>query len=186
VKYDPAFPDGSVIEVCGLAGDYCVRDTAIALATKYVNCTVVVLNDLVRYPFVPMWLDCKMHTNVEGRSVESHMAHLDYFLNTEKNKGFNYYIFDQTGKLMTPTEIQAKFPNVDALKAAITAEIPNFGPVYNHFLSDPRDIILDYKKSNVRIMLNPLPMAGGRRRSYTARRLRKRASTKKRSNNKRK
>ena len=180
VKYEPAFPDGSVIEVCGLAGDYCVRDTAIALATKYVNCTVVVLNDLVRYPFVPMWLDCKMHTNVEGRPVESHMAHLDYFLNAEKDKGFNYYLFDQTGKLMTPTQIQAKFPSVDALKAAITAEAPNFGPVYNHFLSDPRDIILDYKKSNVRIMLNPLLTTGGRR-SYTARRLRKRASTKKRS-----
>ena len=181
VKYEPAFPDGSVIEVCGLAGDYCVRDTAIALATKYVNCTVVVLNDLVRYPFVPMWLPCKMHTNVEGRPLESHMEHLDYFLNAEKNKGFNYYLFDQTGTLMTPTEIQTKFSSVDELKAAITAEAPNFGPVYSHFLSDPRDIILDYKKSNVRIMLNPLLTTGGRRRSYTARRVRKRASTKKRS-----
>lgn len=183
VKYEPVFPDGSVIEVCGLAGDYCVRDTAIALATQYVNCIVVVLNDLVRYPFVPMWLDCKIHTNVEGRPVESHMEHLDYFLNSEKNKGFNYYIFDQTGKLMTPTQIQMKFPNVDTLKAAITAEIPNFGPVYNHFLSDPRDIILDYKKSNVRIMLPPVLMRGGRR-FYTAR-LRKRRSTKKRGHNKR-
>ena len=153
------------------------------MATQYVNCIVVVLNDLVRYPFVPMWLDCKMHTNVEGRPVESHMEHLDYFLNSEKNKGFNYYIFDQTGKLMTPTQIQMKFPNVDTLKAAITAEIPNFGPVYNHFLSDPRDIILDYKKSNVRIMLAPVLMRGGRR-FYTAR-LRKRRSTKKRGHNKR-
>ena len=93
VKYKPEFPDGSVIEVCGLAGDYCVRDTAIALGKTYPNCQVVVLNYLVRYPFLPIWLPTIMHTNT-GAPVDTHMNHMDIFLNSDVNKGFNYYLFD--------------------------------------------------------------------------------------------
>ena len=45
--------DVEVIEVCGLAGDYCVRDTVVALARKYKEKQIVLLNDLTRYPVLP-------------------------------------------------------------------------------------------------------------------------------------
>ena len=41
------------IEVCGLAGDYCVRDTVVALADKFKNTKIVLLNDFARYPTLP-------------------------------------------------------------------------------------------------------------------------------------
>jgi len=39
--------------VCGLAGDYCVRDTAINLKFKYPNHKVAVIADATRYPSLP-------------------------------------------------------------------------------------------------------------------------------------
>jgi nicotinamidase-related amidase len=54
-KYD--FIDDSIdtIEVTGLAGDYCVRDTVVALSKKYPNKTIVLLNDFTRYPALPFF-----------------------------------------------------------------------------------------------------------------------------------
>ena len=43
------------IEVCGLAGDYCVRDTVVALSKKYLNKKIVLLNDFTRYPALPFY-----------------------------------------------------------------------------------------------------------------------------------
>jgi len=44
------------IEVCGLAGDYCVRDTIVALAKKYKKeKEIVLLNYLTRYAFLPLF-----------------------------------------------------------------------------------------------------------------------------------
>jgi nicotinamidase-related amidase len=177
VKYTPNFPDGSVIEVCGLAGDYCVRDTAIALGNTYPNCRIVVLNDLVRYPFLPMWLGCIMHTNT-GSAPETHLEHLEYFLNTEADKGFNYYLFNGD-KLMKPSEISMAFPDVETLKARIGSDVPNYGGgVLNHFLSDPRDIIKDYTAANVKMLLAS-PQAGGKRKSTRKRKNRKSKKTRK-------
>ena len=42
--------EGVLHLVCGLAGDYCVRDTAINLKFKYPNHKVAVIADAVRYP----------------------------------------------------------------------------------------------------------------------------------------
>jgi len=40
--------------ICGLAGDYCVRDTAINLKFAYPDHTVAILADAVRYPALPV------------------------------------------------------------------------------------------------------------------------------------
>lgn len=45
--------DATHIEVCGLAGDYCVRDTVVALADKFKDKKIVLLNDFTRYPTLP-------------------------------------------------------------------------------------------------------------------------------------
>lgn len=47
--------DATHIEVCGLAGDYCVRDTAVALADIFGDKKIIVLNDFTRYPTLPFW-----------------------------------------------------------------------------------------------------------------------------------
>ena len=41
-------------QVCGLAGDYCVRDTITALAEKFKSKKVVLLGGLTRYPVLPL------------------------------------------------------------------------------------------------------------------------------------
>lgn len=53
VNYSEILKDIGIIEVCGLAGDYCVRDTAMALAQKFETAKIVVLNDFTRYAFLP-------------------------------------------------------------------------------------------------------------------------------------
>ena len=153
----PNVEEGDVIEVCGLAGDYCVRDTAIALKQKYGSkVTVVVLNNMVRYPFLPLVVPILQHrdnenlnkfnTESRGKTQDNHLAHLDRFRIEQKDKGLNYYLFDKDG-LVDKDSI----PDEQTLKK-------NLGN-YFHFISDPRDIVKDYKKVGVKIMISG--QAGG-------------------------
>lgn len=174
-KFDelPGVADGDVIEVCGLAGDYCVRDTAIALKEKYKGkCEVVVLNNMVRYPFLPLVVPILQHRNNEnlnrfntgnrGKTQDNHLAHLDRFRIEQKDKGLNYYLFDKGG-LVDKDSI----PDAETLKK-------NLGS-YFHFISDPRDIVKDYKKAGVKIMIS------GQTGGYTRRAKRSSRSRVKRS-----
>ena len=52
--YNTLLKSSNTIEVCGLAGDYCVRDTIIALAEKYKEKKIVLLGDLTRYAALPL------------------------------------------------------------------------------------------------------------------------------------
>jgi nicotinamidase-related amidase len=160
--FTPTFPEGSIIEVCGLAGDYCVRDTAIALRTKYPGCTVVVLNDLVRYPFLPIAIPVAQHRNrnaASSTSVDNHIVNLGRFLESEENKGLNYYLFNKNG-LMKKSGLLGR--NLLPSLAALQAELPKFNPpagkfatdaLYFHFISDPRALIEDYTDANVKMVI---------------------------------
>ena len=166
----PAVDDGDVFEVCGLAGDYCVRDTALALKQKYPKCTVVVLNDLVRYPFLPLNIPVIQHRNREhgSKSVDNHLENLKHFISHEKNKGLNYYLFNEAG-LVAREDLPKK---VETLESSLET--------YFHFISDPRALIEDYCDHSVK-MLMPRSMTGGRRIKYVSRRGRNRhTSTRKR------
>lgn len=47
--------DATHIEVCGLAGDYCVRDTVVALAEMFNDTKIILLGDYTRYPTLPFF-----------------------------------------------------------------------------------------------------------------------------------
>ena len=55
IDYTTLLSTYDVIEVCGLAGDYCVRDTVVALAQKFKeqSKSIVLLGDLTSYPSLP-------------------------------------------------------------------------------------------------------------------------------------
>jgi hypothetical protein len=116
-----------------------------------------------------------MHTNT-GAEPDNHLNHLDTFLNSDQNKGFNYYIFDEAGKLMTPTEISQRFTDVSRLSLDIQSQAPSFEKVLKHFLSDPRDIITDYNNAQVKMILDPVTMSGGRRHRTRNRRNKRRST----------
>jgi len=160
----PTVDDGDVFEVCGLAGDYCVRDTALALKQKYPKCTVVVLNDLVRYPFLPLDIPVIQHRNREhgSVSVDNHLENLKRFLSIKQNKGLNYYLFNKDG-LLTADEI-SKIDD-DTFKIENKEYLQN----YFHFISDPRALIEDYCDHSVK-MLMTRSMKGGRHIKHTSRR----------------
>ena len=182
-QFNPGCKEGDVIEICGLAGDYCVRDTAIALKTAYPNCEVVVLNDLVRYPFLPICIPITQHRNLET-GVDDHIKNFRRFLSNEKNKGLNDYLFDSNKSLISSENL----PLIDALEA----DLKNFDPVqgkfgengkYYHFISDPRALIEDYKNAGVKMVIKPIE--GGRRRKSQKRKSQKRKSQKRKSQKRR-
>jgi nicotinamidase-related amidase len=170
VKFELNPPDGSVIEVCGLAGDYCVRDTAIALKTLYPACTVVVLGDLVRYPFLPLIVPIVQHRNkLEGSvSIDNHTANLPRFLNVDDpNKGLNYYLFDKDGLVA-----KENLPDLPTLSANLDK--------YFHFISDPRAMVEDYSDVGVKLVAKPITAGGKRRVRKTKKRHGKKRQTRRR------
>jgi nicotinamidase-related amidase len=153
--------DGDVIEVCGLAGDYCVRDTAIALKIKHPNCKVVVLNHLTRYAFLPtqIFLDIggdqvgvgsfPQHNNKitsgEKTMGEKHLdaANIGKFLSNDPNKGFNYYLF-------TPPPT-AQLLSAERMATATSEQIKR--GEFCHFITDHNTIINDYAETGVQLYI---------------------------------
>lgn len=153
--------DGDVIEVCGLAGDYCVRDTAIALKIKHPECTVVVLNHLTRYAFLPTQIFLEIggtqvgvgsfpqHNNkiTSGKKTmgEKHLddANIEKFLTNDSDKGFNYYLFTPppTAQLLTAEQM-----------ATATPEQIKRGE-FCHFITDHNTIINDYAETKVKLYI---------------------------------
>ena len=59
--------------VCGLAGDYCVRDTAINLKFKYPSHRVAVIADATRYPSLPDYvIGAKPKELIDNLHLNSH------------------------------------------------------------------------------------------------------------------
>jgi nicotinamidase-related amidase len=65
--------------VCGLAGDYCVRDTAINLKFAYPTHTVAVIADAVRYPAL---IDYVIGMNAENKDKFMQELHFNTFKDT--------------------------------------------------------------------------------------------------------
>lgn len=170
--------------VVGLAGDYCVRDTALNIAKMAPNThpgikfNVFVVQPLTRYAFVPLavgYPPVTPDTLAQGKN------------NSGKRKDLIYYAFKYGAS--GPEIISA------AEAASITDEqIKNMGSGYMHFLTDPRHIIEGYRATGVKVLMDiptlqaapAAPVAptgssvGGRRRAKTRRvRRNKRAAAKK-------
>jgi len=130
-------PDKTNIYVVGLAGDFCVKDTAInlkkILLDKGVN--VHVIQDLTRYAFVP-------GKAIPFSSLENVKKQDD------PNKSLADYIFKQneTDKTYKP------FPASELVNLT-DADIDNY--TNWHFYSDQKSLIKDYTDNDVKLVYLP-------------------------------
>jgi nicotinamidase-related amidase len=166
----------SKIEVCGLAGDYCVRDTIVALAKKYNKKEIVLLNYLTRYAFLPLftiknipehkaeYLTEFTPTNFPA-NVNIPNGELDMYKNTgdENNsnradKDIKYYVFDcplrGSPRLMNPDELKSLgqedfifFPGAEDKSKTLPL-------TRKHFITGHTEILSDYENTNKNINAN--------------------------------
>jgi nicotinamidase-related amidase len=169
------------IFVCGLAGDYCVKDTAINLR-KEINAQglaekvhVVVLQPFTRYALLPLEF-------VGGMQVYSDAILADpagnpsNFTNIKAGKDINHYLFalGATPRLLTKEQTSA-LAGENLKKSGVGA-----------FLTPTKDIIDDYVAQNITICMTPpdltavSSMMGGARRNRN--RSNKRTRNNKRNN----
>jgi nicotinamidase-related amidase len=158
-EYETMFNGVSIIEVCGLAGDYCVRDTVVALAEMFPEKTIVLLGDFTRYAclpfysmqvlpqhnysesFIPFDTDDTKKQKIFNR-VTSGTA------DTRVEKGIIYYIIkmleDGKMQLMSADEI-----NIEIKEKSKLFDFRN--PTYQHFITPHKSIMRDYEKKNIHI-----------------------------------
>lgn len=170
IDYVELLQDCDVIEVCGLAGDYCVRDTVVALAQKFpIEKRIVLLGDLTAYPFLPFGTinTIPQHVSEKKYNSETYTAfngetdfEKTYFDQMFKaatdtalaNKDITLYLmkFDDEGKqvLLTKDEIEkANYAKDVAMNLA--------KPTLFHFITPHQEILDDYLPyENVLIQMN--------------------------------
>ena len=143
--------------VVGLAGDWCVKDTAMNIM-KYVKrnggklngvtVRVYVIQPFVRFPMLPIQLN---------------KVTADQYLDTSKEKDVNQYLFTllPTLHLLTRGEVS----EVQETVKTIMASGENPPPIYVSYLTGALPILEDYQKTGVKIVRNiPSFTTGGRRR----------------------
>jgi nicotinamidase-related amidase len=156
IKWDTYISkDIETIFVCGLAGDYCVRDTIISLEMKYPGKTIVLLQDYTRYAALPFFtiLTCPRHiSEAEYKEGKNKLNTEEDVMNIIKGDNFNedkdiiYYLMDGSKKLLKSDSI-----NTEIYKEALTLEPPNLN--YNHFITSHKDILADYKEHKTKIYI---------------------------------
>lgn len=126
------------IYIVGLAGDWCVRDTAYNIglmdAVNGVKINVFVVQEFARYAFVPVWAVpttdlAKLQATTPEKSL------VDY--------AFKFDPFPKWRPLLT-----------DELSSISDADLKPGGGIF-HFITDPKDILENYKKANVKLCILP-------------------------------
>jgi nicotinamidase-related amidase len=167
------------IQVCGLAGDYCVRDTIVALSEMFNKKEIVLINDLTRYATLPLSFMKKLPKHISKFSMEIQNNNNDELMNTQnklskiplftenelndiatlikstklENKDINYY-------LMKDGPVNTKLASVDDLEKITTDELIKAindpeSATYFHFITSGFDILDDYSNfDNIKIKLN--------------------------------
>jgi nicotinamidase-related amidase len=134
------------IFVVGLAGDFCCKDTAINLALQAKasgrnNINVYVIQEFVRYAFLP----CKL-TQITSDSIRA------------TDGIFSNYVFQPQGNgFRILSKQEARGIDNDKLKEGLN---------YFNFLNNPKDIVDDYSKYGVKLLMNSptfQKVIGGRR-----------------------
>jgi nicotinamidase-related amidase len=171
-KYNDDFidlKDIAKIEVCGLAGDYCVRDTIVALAKKFNDKEIVLLNYLTRYAFLPLFT---IRTIPEHKAVYEKAFTPDTvgnisediinkYIKTNDNdlnrfeKDIKYYVFDcpikGTPRLMKKEELE-NITQADFIFFPALEDKTNTLPVTRkHFITGHEEILSDYENTNKNI-----------------------------------
>jgi len=165
------------IYVVGVAGDYCVKDTAMNIMNSLpenkmlngVTVNVYILQPFVRYGFLPIQY-LGGFNNVYKNAPAVQRAN---YSNMRKDKDINQYVFKYDGEnkvALTKEEIVEKKDYIDKIlsfKNALTKynfagdkvlnALGNAGKsnpeVLCSFLSPVKDIIADYKKAGVKMLL---------------------------------
>jgi len=168
--YDDWLEDVKKIEVCGLAGDYCVRDTIVALSEKFKDKTIILLQDLTRYAFLPVFT---INTLPQHRSQKTYSkakddntlkiypeSYQNLLLNTTNtNKGINYYIFKDR-KLMDKTYIDNNKDEIKTKMFDLKGDNLYTALTYEHFITNHKDILDDYIiNNNVKILMDETNLA---------------------------
>ena len=143
--------------VVGLAGDWCVKDTAMNIM-KYVKrkggklngvtVRVYVIQPFVRFPMLPIQLN-----RVTAKQ----------YLDTSKEKDVNQYLFTLLPKLHLLT--QGEVAEVQDTVRTIMETGQNPPPIYVSYITGALPILEAYQKTGVKIVRNaPSFTTGGRRR----------------------
>ncbi len=179
------------IFVMGLAGDYCVKDTALNLKKDIPEgrkIEVIVIQPLSRYAILPLQF-------VAGKQVYSNRVLANttttQFQTIIEGKDINHYLFKLDGKnfrLLTANEAKnAVTNNIIHLPDERTFNPAESNPNgYFAFLTPITDILNDYKTAGVKIVMTLpkfLTAAGGRRKRNN--RNNRRKATRKQNNRKR-
>lgn len=165
------------IFICGLAGDYCVKDTALNLAKNIKemgldNVRIVILQPYTRYAFLPLQYvgGNQVYKNAILTSTKSGV-----FSNISKPKDINHYLFtiglDGTYTLLTKQQAQNARNNIDKIEQPVNATNPK---LYAAFLTPIKDILADYSSLGIQILMDVPNLStvtnvssGGRRRRRT-------------------
>ena len=156
INYDELLKGFDVIEVCGLAGDYCVRDTVVALAQKFKSTKIVLLGDLTAYPSLPFGTinTIPQHVSEDKYSKEGYRAFKGNFdemyekamdmSETGADKDITYYLLKEgeNGKeLLTKDEIEI---NIGKYTKELAANLGPNPPTIFHFITPHQEILDDY------------------------------------------
>ncbi len=158
-NYDIPEPEGDgLIYVIGLAGEFCVKDTAINLARMpQFKGKVHVIQSLTRYPFLPIFIPLQNYeykTNLffpYGIWIKSVNAPTDneYFLDkfkSKETKSVSLYLFENTG---------GKYRKLTADEAANVKDADLKTPFkYWHLSSDTRSMVDDYVEFGVKLIVD--------------------------------
>jgi len=120
--------DGDNVFVVGLAGDYCVKDTAINIKRMKPRCKVYVINQCTRYALLPSSL----------------IGPLDKHLTVEKGKPGNQYLITiENGEYRILTKDELLLLNEKEMNKN----------KYFSYLTDPEDLLNDYDYYNVKLII---------------------------------
>jgi hypothetical protein len=157
-------PDSTNYYVCGLAGDFCVRDTALALKKFKPDANVSILHDFTRNAFVPA--NFPLTSTIynpnqiygDGPLKAYHLSETkgklysdEVFAETEK--GFQYYFFEMTEIPSEQNNYKYKYTilNPKEIKDKTTHNTIEPGNLF-HFLTDHRQIIDDYRNMEIKMI----------------------------------
>ena len=142
------------IYVVGLAGDYCVKDTAINLMNKIkdikdMTINVYVLQPFVRYAFLPLEYIApgQVYKGVKMVNIKTNFTRKPNA--GQEKKDIHQYLFqivNGTYNLLTAADAAAAQADLNQIESKVN---PN---VYASFLTPTRDIINDYAKAGVKML----------------------------------
>jgi len=173
---DETIPDDKgQVYVIGLAGEFCVKDTAINLKKYFTkqnkpDIKVNVIQDLTRYVFVPIYLSMQRYT-MDGKLVpfgpwknpENEARLSAEVFENKPHKPLSLYLFEYGGADPTATKrlsLDETTPKIIASDGKINTDtdisLGAKGLAYWHFAMNQNELIRDYAKNGIKLCISQL------------------------------